>query len=175
MQVLGNETRTGALNLVGAGLQGLVGQGLGDDGGVFGFDGDGLEGGFAGFDDFVAAGDRAAGTHGGDQNMHFAGGIVPDFFRGGFSMGVRIGRRRAEYPLCRRYRPRFLRRWFCDGRPDWRDCRTAVESRNWGFPWPVARPWRWRPSCPRCRGSKPVWRRAWPGGCAARGTWFLAW
>src|ERR1041385_7156234 len=91
MQVLGNETRTGALNLVGAGLQGLVGQGLGDDGGVFGFDGDGLEGGFAGFDDFVAAGDRAAGTHGGDQNIHFAGGIVPDFFGGGFSLGVRVG------------------------------------------------------------------------------------
>jgi hypothetical protein len=71
-----NESGAGALNLMRAGLHGLTGEGLIDDGGCLGLDGDGLEARFARFEHFAAAGDRAARADSGDEDVDLAIGVA---------------------------------------------------------------------------------------------------
>src|SRR6185369_9049864 len=91
VKVFGNEPGARALNLVRAWFQGLPGESLRNHRRIFGFDFDRLEGGFAGFDDFIAAGNGTAGADGGDEDIDLAGGIIPDFLGGGFAMDFRVG------------------------------------------------------------------------------------
>ena len=86
VEIIGDEACACALDFVWPWFKGLASKGLRDDGRVFGFDGDGLEGGFAGEEGFDAAGDGATGTDGGDEDIDLAIGIVPEFFGGGLGM-----------------------------------------------------------------------------------------
>src|SRR5262249_24448638 len=80
-----------ALDFVFAGFDRLMGDSLGDDGGSNGFDGDGSERGLARFDHFRYPGDGAAGADAGDENVHFAVGVLPDFFGRGLAMDLGVG------------------------------------------------------------------------------------
>ena len=92
VEVIGDKAGTGSLNFVGAWFYGLAGAGLGDDGGILGFDRDGAEGFFTGFNDFGNTGDGASGADSGDKDIDQAIGIGPDFFRGGFFVNGGVGR-----------------------------------------------------------------------------------
>ncbi len=92
VEVIGDKAGTGSLNFVGARFHGLASTGLGDDGGILGFDRDGAKGFFAGFDDFGNTGDGSTRTHGGDKDIDQAIGVGPDFFGGGFFVNGGVGR-----------------------------------------------------------------------------------
>ena len=91
VEVVGDKAGTGSLNFVGARFHGLASASLGDDGRIFGFDRDGAEGFFAGFDDFGNTGDGSTRTHGGDKDIDQAIGVGPDFFSGGFFVNGGVG------------------------------------------------------------------------------------
>src|SRR5262249_25086891 len=55
-------------------------------------DGNGLEAGFALFDDLTYAGDSAARADAGDQNINLAVGVVPDLFGSGLAVDLGVGR-----------------------------------------------------------------------------------
>ena len=57
VEVIGDKAGTGSLNFVGARFYGLASASLGDDRRIFGFDRDGAEGFFTGFNDFGNTGD----------------------------------------------------------------------------------------------------------------------
>ena len=57
-----------------------------------GFDGDDFHRRIARLQHFTDAGDRTARAHARDEEIHFAVGIAPDFFGGGFAVDSGIGR-----------------------------------------------------------------------------------
>ena len=92
MEIARNESGTGSLDLVRAGLHGLAGEGLIDDRGCLGLDGDGLEAGLARLEDFGHTSDRTTRTDSGDEDVDLAIGVGPQLFSGGFRVNGRIGR-----------------------------------------------------------------------------------
>ena len=91
VEVAGDESRTGSLDLVGARLHGLAGTCLGDDRGVLGLHRDGLEARLALLDHFGDAGDGAAGADCGDKDVDLAVGVLPDLLGGGLGVDGGVG------------------------------------------------------------------------------------
>src|SRR5581483_1962056 len=85
-QDFGNETRTNALNLVRARLA------TRQDGTICRFHSNDFEVLLERANVFANAGQCAAGTHAGNQNVDFAIGVVPDFRPGGLAVNFRICR-----------------------------------------------------------------------------------
>jgi len=79
IQHAGDEAGADALDFVGAGLEGFAGFGLGEDGALDGFDGDGFEGGLAGLEGLGDAVQGAPGADAGDEDIDGAVGVAPDF------------------------------------------------------------------------------------------------
>ena len=92
MQVLGNKSRACPLNLVWAGFERLAGQALRNHRRILGLDGNRFEGRFARLNHLVTAGDGSPCADCGNQDIHPAVGVRPDFFGGGLAMDGRIGR-----------------------------------------------------------------------------------
>src|SRR5262245_26439253 len=90
MQVCGNESGPGSLDLVWTRFEGLTTESLADDRRILWFDGDGLERGLLWVNDFVAACNRTSGTDCGYQNVYFALGIIPKFRCGSLTMNLWI-------------------------------------------------------------------------------------
>src|SRR5439155_23879311 len=92
VQVSWDESRPCSLNFVLARLQGLPGQTLRNDGRILRLDSNRLERWFAGLDNLVTASDGSTRTDCGNQDVHLAIGVSPDFFGRRFPMNFRIGR-----------------------------------------------------------------------------------
>ena len=92
MKVLGDEPGAKPLDFVGAGFQGLAGQSLGNDRRILWVHRDGLKRRFARFDDLHAAGNRAASSDTGHQNIHLAVGVGPNFLGGCLFVNCHVGR-----------------------------------------------------------------------------------
>ena len=92
MEIVGDKTGARPLDFMRAGFDRLTRTGLGNDGGILRFDRDRLKGLFPAFDHFRDAGDRSARADGGDEDIHLAIRIRPDFLRGGLAVDGRIGR-----------------------------------------------------------------------------------
>ena len=86
MKVFRDKSSPGALDFVRTRLDRLASQGLGNHRRILRLDRDCLEGGLAGFDHFVATGDGAACSDCGDQYIHLAVGVGPNFLGGGFAV-----------------------------------------------------------------------------------------
>ena len=91
MEVVGDESGSGALDFVWSWLQRLAGKSLRNDWRVSWLHGDRLKRGFAGAERLYATGDRSACSNGRDENVHLAIGVGPDFFSGRFGVDRRIG------------------------------------------------------------------------------------
>src|SRR6266540_315939 len=92
VKVFRHEPGAGALNFMGAGLDRLAREGLRNNRRILRLDGDGLEAGSAGMDDFVTAGNGAAGAHGGHENVDLAIRVAPEFLGGGLAVDFRVRR-----------------------------------------------------------------------------------
>ena len=92
MKVSWDESRPRSLNFVRTRLKGLPGQALRNDRRILRLNCNGLEGRFARFDAFVTASNGSARTDRGNQDVHFAIGVLPDFFGRRLAVHRRIGR-----------------------------------------------------------------------------------
>ena len=80
MEIAGDESGAGSLDLVGAGFDGFARACLRDDRGVLGLDRNGAEGRFALLDDLAHTGDSASGADGRDEDVDLAIRVFPDLF-----------------------------------------------------------------------------------------------
>src|SRR5665647_212641 len=82
---LRHEVRTYALNLVRAGSTAI------EDRGLLGLDGDDLDVGVASLENLADAGDGATGADACDKDVDLAVGVLPDLFRSGLAVDLRVG------------------------------------------------------------------------------------